>query len=65
MTVRSSIQVPSDHTKSDFTTMESEIELLFRIEACLIDFYDVGSVVPTITYTIGDPDLVSDPYSFL
>ena len=42
VTIRSQIQVPTDHTKTDFKIMESEIDLLIRVEACLVDLYDAG-----------------------
>ena len=64
VTIRSQIKVPTDHTKSDFTIMESEIDLLIRIEACMVDSYDAGQELLDLLYTIGGPDLASGQYSF-
>ena len=64
VTLRSEIQVPDDYTGLTFTTWTVEYDFLIQIEECVITSYDATLTIPTLTYIIGDPELVSSSYLF-
>ena len=35
-----------------------------HIQSCIIESYDTTNTIPNLTYTIGDPDLLSPSYLF-
>ena len=62
--IRSEIQVPDDYTKASYTTMFVEYDFEIHIQSCIINSYDITNTIPNLTYTIGDPDLISPSYLF-
>ena len=44
--------------------MQAEYDLLIRIDPCQIDSYEATQTITVLTYTLGEPDLVSSSYRF-
>ena len=65
VTIRSEIQVPTDHTQTTFTTMVVEYDFVIQVEECFVDRYFADKKLTTISYNIGAPDLTSPMYSFI
>ena len=64
MTIKSEITFPDDYTKSTFKTMSAEYDLQIKVEGCTVDYYEIVKSFTEISYLIGEPELVSTPYSF-
>jgi len=59
VTLRSEIQVPTDYTKTTFTTMFVEYNFVIQMEECIVNTYTADQVIDTISYNIGAPTLTS------
>ena len=64
VTVRSEIQVPTDHTKTTFDTKFVEYDFPLRVQPCQVANYSRDLVVSSIRQNIGSPSNNYGAYSF-
>jgi len=62
--IRSEIEVPNDYTMATKRIMFKEETVTVRINPCQVSTYTATKQVVSITYRIGDPDLIDGAYAF-
>lgn len=63
-TIISEIQMPTNYTRSQFTTKTLEYEMTIIVKPCLLEDIIVAKI-DKFSYTIGELDSDSDPYDFI
>ncbi len=64
VTLRSQIEVPTDHTQTDFTTLFAVHDFFVFMEPCIVNTYTASTVVSVIVYNVNQADLTAGFYSF-
>ena len=65
MTVQAEMQVPTDHTKTDFETMTSSFDVSVRMQPCQVSTYKGDQITQSISQHVGDPAKTDGAYSFM
>lgn len=63
VTIRSQIEMPKDHTRTEMMTLFDEYDFSIKVQPCLIDEFSV-SPFEKMTYTIGERAKASPRFSF-
>ena len=64
VTLRSEINIPTDHTKTTFKTLFIEYPFVIEVNECLVNTYKAAQVITIISYNVGAPSMTSSQYTF-